>query len=242
MILLPAIDISDGKCVRLRQGKKEEKTIYSDVPASIAKKWESEGASYLHVVDLDRTIDGVSHNVPVIADIVQSVSIPVELGGGLRTIEAIREAFQSGIARVIIGTMALIDPDFLKLLMQEFGPDKIIVGIDASNGKVAIKGWTEITDQSAVDAARKVQKAGVQRIVYTDISRDGMLVGVNVAAIKGMIEKTDLHVIASGGVASLNDVHALMAIAHPRLEGCIVGKALYEGQFNLKQALELLKQ
>ena len=240
MILIPAIDLSGGKCVRLRQGKKDEKTVYSDDPVSIAKQWESEGAHWLHVVDLDRTIEGSSKNLPIIADIVKGVSIPVEVGGGLRDEAAVDEAFQTGLDRLIVGTRALTDHAFTKKLINKYGPEKIVVGIDASHGKVAIKGWTEITEQSAVDFALRVQKLGVSRIVYTDISRDGMLSGINLEATRQMLEGTKLQVIASGGVASIEDVSALLALDHSRLEGMIIGKALYEGKFDLKQALSLI--
>ena len=241
MNLLPAIDLSGGQCVRLRQGKKENKTVYSDDPISVARKWEELGGDWLHVVDLDRTIDGRSENLPVIAAIIKSVSIPVELGGGLRDYDSVDEAFKTGVERVVIGTRALVEPEFLSALVKKYGAERIVAGIDAKNGRVAVKGWTEVTGETSVDTAFRMREAGAVRVVYTDISRDGMLEGINLDANRELADKTGLKIIVSGGVAGIGDLRRVLDLNHPDIDGLIIGKALYEGTFDLSEAAALVK-
>ena len=215
--------------------------MYSDDPPAIARRWEAEGGDWLHVVDLDRTIDGVTGNLPVVREIVQSVTIPVELGGGLRDFESVEEAFDTGVGRVIIGTRGLREPEFFAELVRRYGPEKIVAGVDARNGLVAVKGWTEVTEMTAAESAVRLRAAGAVRIIYTDIARDGMLGGVNYEANRELAEASGLKIIVSGGVAGIGDLQRLLEINHPNIEGLIIGKALYEGSFDLKKAASLLK-
>jgi len=232
MVVLPAIDLKDGKCVRLRQGRAEAVTVYSNDPVAQARVWLEQGAEQLHVVDLDGAFQGEPKHAPVIAAIIRTLGIPVEVGGGLRTDAQIERLIEAGVARAIVGTRALADEDALVGLVQRFG-DKIAVGIDARGGFVQVKGWVETTGTLAIDLARRVEAVGVRTIVYTDTATDGMLGGPNLGAMAQMCRAVSCRVIASGGVSAPEHVKALKALGCPNLYGAIVGKALYDGRTTL---------
>jgi len=241
MIVIPAVDISSGKCVRLRQGKKGDIKEYSDNPLEMALKWENEGAELLHLIDLDRTIDDSEQNINIIENIVKILKIPVELGGGLRTMNDIEWALSIGVERVIIGTSVVENRKFVEEALRRFGNKKIIAGIDARNGYTAIRGWKETTKIKAIELAVEIEKMGIMTIIYTDIKRDGMLTGPNIEETKEIIKSTNLKIIASGGISSIEDIKNLKSLNQPRLEGVIIGKALYEDKFSLKDAMALFK-
>ena len=232
MILLPAIDLMDGAVVRLQQGKANQRTIYSHDPAAFAKRWEDEGGHYLHVVDLDAAFTGENKNLSAVAAIVEALTIPCELGGGMRSEAAIRRALDVGVARVVIGTRAAESIEFVKKMVELFGGGKIAVGIDARDGIVAVKGWTASTGIAATELALQVQQAGAKTIIYTDIATDGMLAGPNFHELERMLELLKVDLVASGGVSSSEDLLQLAAM--PGLYGAITGKALYEGKVNLR--------
>lgn len=236
MRVYPAIDIKDGKCVRLLQGRFSDVTVYGD-PAEMAVKWSLLGGEYLHVVDLDGALKGRNANGDVIKKICAAVNIPVQTGGGIRTMEDIEYKLSLGISRVIIGTSAVKDPDFVKKAVDKY-KEKIAVGIDAKNSYVAVSGWEEISGFTAVEFAEKMQAAGVQTIIYTDISTDGTLKGPNIAAMKEMAECVDIDVIASGGVGSVSDIKALVPTG---VSGVIVGRAIYTGDVDLREAVSAVK-
>jgi phosphoribosylformimino-5-aminoimidazole carboxamide ribotide isomerase len=227
MIILPAIDLKGGRCVRLRQGLADEGTVYSDDPVEMAKYWEAEGGEFLHVVDLDGAFDGSPAHLDVIGRIVAAISIPVEVGGGLRSDDDVRRLLETGAERAIIGTRAFSDTDSLAETVKKFG-DHIAVGIDARDGLVQVKGWVETTDMPAVDLACRADALGVKTLIVTDTATDGMMVGTNVAAMDEVCRAVSCNVIASGGVTAPKDVKELTALQHPNLYGAIVGKALYE--------------
>lgn len=234
MIILPAIDIKDGRCVRLTQGRMDAETVYSNDPTEVARKWEALGAGIIHLVDLNGAIEGSAMNFDVIKRIKDSVSIPVQIGGGIRDERTAAVYLEEvGVKRVIIGTAAYEDPEFLKTLTRRY-PGRIAVGIDAKDGRVAIKGWVTVTDERAVALAQRLEGIGVASIIYTDISRDGMLSGPNVKATREMAESVDIPVIASGGISSIKDIESYKGVA---LEGIIIGKALYAGSIDLKDAV-----
>lgn len=235
MILYPAIDIKNGQCVRLRQGQFHDEEVYSHIPSNVAALWESLGASHIHVVDLDGALAGHSVNEEVIKEIVQKVHVPVQTGGGIRTISDVEHKLRLGVERVIIGTKAVESPQFIRELIKSFGPEKIVVGIDAKNGMVATEGWEKVSSHDAVSLALKMKEMGVKTIVYTDISKDGMLCGPNIERTKEMVEATGLDVIASGGVSCMKDLDDLSRIG---VNGVIIGKALYEKRISLKQAIK----
>ncbi len=228
MILLPAIDLMGGEVVRLKRGLATEKTVYSSDPVSFAKKWEDSGADWLHIVDLDAAFSGEPQNLDAIEKICAAVNIPCELGGGMRNFKNVSAAFSCGISRVILGTKACESPEYIAEMCTEFGGERIAVGIDAKNGKVAVKGWTETTATSAADLALMAQVAGVRTIIYTDIATDGMLEGPNFSELENLLKLLDCHLIASGGVSCAEDLRRLARM--PRLHGAIIGKALYDGQ------------
>jgi phosphoribosylformimino-5-aminoimidazole carboxamide ribotide isomerase len=232
MIILPAIDLKDGKCVRLQQGKADALTVYSDDPVAQARKWVEQGAAELHVVDLDGAFDGKPKHAAVISDIVEMLQIPVEVGGGLRTDADIEKLVDAGVTRAILGTRALESVEVLKSLVHRFG-DIITVGIEARDGFVQVKGWVETTGTRAVDLARQVEDAGVKTIIYTDTATDGMLGGPNLSAMREMCQTVSCNVIASGGVSAPEHVTALKALGFDNLYGAIVGKALYDGKTTL---------
>ena len=238
MIVIPAIDLKEGKCVRLLQGKKEEVTIYSDDPPSMARNWQEQGAELLHVVDLDGAFTGEQHNYEKIKAIRSAIDIPIEVGGGIRDAERVAQLIDLGVDRTIIGTSAAEKPDMVREICRRF-PGKVLVGIDAKDGKVAVKGWVEVTELEAVAFAKQMEGAGAAGIIYTDISRDGMLTGPNVEAMAKMVESVGIPVIASGGVSQLDDIKSLMKINN--LWGVITGKALYTGSMKLDEAIALTK-
>jgi phosphoribosylformimino-5-aminoimidazole carboxamide ribotide isomerase len=225
--ILPAIDLQGGRCVRLRQGRADDATVYSDDPVAMAHHWEDLGAEYLHVVDLDGAFEGRPVHHEVIGQIARSLSIPVQTGGGLRTDRDIALLVEQGVDRVILGTRACAKPETLKELLENYA-EKLAVGIDARDGMVQVKGWTETTAVSALSLAGQLDALGLKTIIYTDTSRDGMLEGVNAKAMGAMAEAVSCRVIASGGVSSPADVAALKALDRPNLTAAIVGKALYE--------------
>lgn len=228
MMIMPAIDLKDGKCVRLRQGLADEVTVYSDDPPAMARHWQEQGGRYLHVVDLDGAFQGKPVHLEVLREIVAAVSIPVEVGGGLRSDEDIDKVLATGIDRVILGTRACEFPDQIADLTSRYGGARIAVGIDARGGMVQTKGWVETTDVRATDLARKMQAAGVGTIIYTDTARDGMLEGVNAAQMDEICAAVDCSVVASGGVSTIGDIARLTALARENLVGAIVGKAIYD--------------
>lgn len=236
MQIIPAIDLKDGKCVRLRQGKFEEITVYYERPEEAAMRWQKDGAKVLHVVDLDGAKEGKTRNLRAIENIRKAFQGIIEVGGGIRTVEDIELLLSRGIDRVILGTIAVENPDFVRDACSRF-PGKIIVGIDAKDGLVAVKGWVEVTKMKATELASKIQDLGIWGIIYTDISRDGMLTGPNIDATKAIVEKVKVPVIASGGISSLDDIRKLTKI--PKLWGVITGKAIYSGALNLKEAIQL---
>ena len=233
MLLLPAIDLMGGQVVRLRQGKIEKKTVYSDDPAALARRWEAEGGDILHLVDLDAAFSGRvgAENREALRAIVAAVTIPCELGGGMRDEATVRAALELGVSRVVIGTRAAESMPFVAGLVQKFGSARIVVGIDARAGVVAVKGWTESGGRHALDVAREAEAAGVAAIIYTDIATDGMLAGPNFTELDRLLTQIDCPLIASGGVTHVSDVHALAA--RPKLKGAIIGRALYEGTLSL---------
>lgn len=234
MQLYPAIDMKGGKCVRLTQGLFDNVKVYSDTPAEMAKLWASQGASYLHIVDLDGALAGRSVNEAAIRGIVEAVDVPIQLGGGIRSAEAVEYMLDLGITRCIIGTRAVERPEFIGELIGRFGADRIVVGVDAKNGMVAVEGWEKVSDQSALDLCMKMKEFGVEHIVYTDISRDGTLTGPNVDYTRELTERTGLDIIASGGVSGLDD---LIRLSDCGIRGAIIGKALYENRINLPEAV-----
>lgn len=236
MFVIPAIDLKGGQCVRLLQGKEDAVTIYSNDPASTAKKWEECGAKLLHVVDLDGAFTGSQKNLDAIIKIRESVLIDVEVGGGIRDIKKIDDLISIGINRIILGTAVIEKPSLLKDACARY-PGRILAGIDAKDGKTAVKGWVEITGTNAKDLAREMEKAGAAGIIYTDISRDGMLAGPNIPAMREMVETVNIPIIASGGVSSIKDIISLKEIKN--LWGVITGKAIYSGAVDLKEAIRI---
>ena len=240
MLIIPAIDLKEGKCVRLEQGLMDKATIYSVDPATTAKHWEAQGAELLHVVDLNGAFAGVLKNLTAIKAIRGAVKMPIEVGGGIRDMNTIRKLVTIGVDRIILGTAAIQDPSFVQAACTVF-PRKIIVGIDAKDGLVAIKGWAEMTKVKAIDLAKQMQEYGVIAIIYTDIHRDGMLSGPNIEATKALADSLDIPVIASGGVSTIRDIQALIDIQHSGVQGVVVGKSIYTGSLNLKQAIAIAK-
>jgi len=241
MIVIPAIDLKEGNCVRLEQGEMNRDTVFSDNPAEQALKWQEAGAELLHLVDLDGAFAGIPKNKAAIEAIIKAIKIPAQLGGGIRDIATIEAYLSLGLSRVIIGTAAQRNPELVIEACQKF-PGQIVVGIDAKNGMVAVQGWAELTDISAVDLAKNFEDCGVAAIIYTDISRDGMMGGPNLEATKALAEAISIPVIASGGVSSLKDIENLMAIEASGVTGAITGKAIYTGAINLREAIDLTKR
>jgi phosphoribosylformimino-5-aminoimidazole carboxamide ribotide isomerase len=236
MILYPAIDLKEGHCVRLIRGDMDQATVFNDDPVAQAASFVDAGASWLHLVDLDGAFAGKPMNAKAVQAIVNEVDIPVQLGGGIRTLETIESWLNCGVMRVILGTVAVKDPDLVTQACRKF-PGQVAVGIDARGGRVAVEGWAEETDIQAVDLARKFADAGVDAIIYTDIDRDGVLEGANIPATAEIARAVSIPVIASGGVSSLTDIRGL--IAEKRIAGAIIGRALYDGRIDLRQALKL---
>ncbi|MCH5273865.1 MAG: 1-(5-phosphoribosyl)-5-[(5-phosphoribosylamino)methylideneamino]imidazole-4-carboxamide isomerase [Lachnospiraceae bacterium] len=234
MKLYPAIDIKNGQCVRLCQGVFSDVNVYAKKPYTVAKEFEAAGASFLHIVDLDGALAGHTANAAAISDIVKNISIPAEIGGGIRTIEDIEQKLKLGLNRVIIGTKAVKEPQFVKEAIGRFGAERIVIGIDAKDGMAAIEGWETVSDKNAVAFALEMKNLGASTVIYTDISRDGMLSGPNFARTEEMIRETGMEIIASGGVSSMEDLVRLEAIG---AAGAIIGKAIYEKKVNLAEAV-----
>ena len=241
MIIYPAIDIRGGRCVRLTEGRFDAETVFADDPAEMALKWAGLGAEFLHLVDLDGALAGEGKNVPVIQRILKSVSIPVQLGGGIRNLETIEKLLELGVTRLILGSAAVKNPELVAEACKKY-PGHIAVGIDAKNGEVAIEGWGQGSGVAATELAKKMASFGVETIIYTDISRDGMLSGVNVEATAALARACGVPIIASGGVASLDDIRRVKAVESDGVQGCIIGKAIYTGAVDLKEALALAKE
>ncbi|MCI8981482.1 MAG: 1-(5-phosphoribosyl)-5-[(5-phosphoribosylamino)methylideneamino]imidazole-4-carboxamide isomerase [Hungatella sp.] len=234
MQLYPAIDMKDGRCVRLTQGLFDNLKVYSEDPVDIAKMWVSQGATFLHLVDLDGALAGQSVNRSVIRGIVESVSVPVQVGGGIRSHEAVKSMLELGVRRVIIGTRAAKEPEFIRELTARFDPEQIVAGIDAKDGLVAVEGWEKVSSITALELCLRMKEYGVRHVVYTDISRDGMLSGPNVEATEKLTKDTGLDIIASGGVSCMDDLRKLRDRG---IRGAIIGKALYEKKLDLKEAV-----
>lgn len=234
MQIFPAIDLKNGKYVRLTQGRMQDETVYSDEPWEMAKKWEAEGAKIIHLVDLDGAVEGNAKNLPVIKKIIDSIKVQVQIGGGIRDIKTAETYLaMPRVKRVIIGTAAYENPALVNTLTRKY-PGRVAVGVDAKDGRVAIKGWVTVTSEKAIDLARNLEGAGVSCIIYTDISKDGMMAGPNVEATREMAESVNIPVVASGGISSVADIESYRGV---RLEGMIIGKALYTGKLDLKDAI-----
>lgn len=243
MIIYPAIDLRRGRCVRLRQGDAAAETVFANDPVEAAQRWVGEGAQWLHVVNLDGALgEGSEANLAALGGILAAVDVPVQFGGGIRSVEDVGHLLDRGVARVVLGTVAARQPAVVADALQRFGPQAMAVGIDARNGRVAIHGWQEVSALSAVDLGQRMAELGVARVVYTDVGRDGMLSGVNLEATCALARQTGLCVIASGGVASLEDVRVLKACESQGIEGVIIGMALYQGHVDLAQALAIAKE
>jgi phosphoribosylformimino-5-aminoimidazole carboxamide ribotide isomerase len=240
MILFPAIDLKEGLAVRLEQGDMARATVFHRDPASQARAFEQQGFEYLHIVDLDGAFAGKPVNAAAVDRILESVSIPVQLGGGIRNTATVEGWLDKGVTRVIIGTAAVRDPPFVKQAARDY-PGRIVVGLDARDGKVAVEGWAETSEVTALDIARRFEDAGVAAIIYTDIARDGMLQGLNLEATVALADAITIPVIASGGFASIADVKALLEPRARRLEGAIAGRALYDGRLDAAEALALIR-
>ena len=239
MKIIPAVDIKKGRCVRLSQGLADQETVYSDDPVAMACHWDEEGASLIHIVDLDGAFEGQPANAEIVKNIIYNSSVDIQVGGGIRNLNTIEKYINAGAYRVILGTIAQKEPEFVTKACKEF-PGKIIVGIDARDGNVAIKGWVEVSNQRATDLAKKLESGGVSGYIFTDIACDGMLQGPNLKSIKEFAKNTKLPVIASGGVGKLKDIESLLTLEADGVEGIITGKALYDKKFTYAQTLELL--
>ena len=240
MILFPAIDLKDGQCVRLKLGDMQQATVFNDSPAAQAKSFEDQGFEYLHVVDLNGAFAGESVNGGAVEAILAAVDFPVQLGGGIRTLAHVERWLDKGLARVILGTIAVRDPALVKAAAQAF-PGQVAVGIDARGGKVAVEGWAETSELDVIELARRFEGAGVAAIIYTDIDRDGILAGINWEATLALARAVSIPVIASGGLASMDDIRRMTQPDARVLEGAISGRALYDGRIDSREALALLK-
>ena len=234
MQIYPAIDLKNGQCVRLKQGRFDDVTSYGDDPVQRAKIWEEAGATYIHVVDLDGARTGNSYNLEAIKKIVAAVNVPIQTGGGIRSMRDIEQRIDAGVSRVIIGTAAVNNPELVKEAVRVYG-DKIAVGIDASKGMVATDGWEKISDVPAIELCKKMAEIGVKTVVYTDISKDGMMSGPNIESTKELVEQSGINIIASGGVSTMSDLEGVESI---NAQGVIIGKALYQGALDLKEIIE----
>ena len=241
MILFPAIDLKDGRCVRLERGEMGRATVFSDDPAAQARDFAAQGFAWLHIVDLNGAFAGKPVNAPAVEAILGAVSIPVQLGGGIRDLATIEMWLGNGVRRVILGTAAVKDPELVREACAAF-PGRIVVGIDARRGRVAVEGWAETSELSAVELTRRFEDLGVAAIVYTDIDRDGVLKGLNLAATAELARATSIPVIASGGLAGIEDVRALLRPEHATLEGAIAGRALYDGRLDAREALAMISR
>jgi len=239
MNIYPAVDILNGQAVRLRQGRKDDVTVYGR-PAEMARRWADAGSEWLHVVDLDGAFEGSPRNQASIAEIVTAApDLKVQVGGGMRSMEILESVFKAGAARVVLGTSAVTDPSFTREALRTYG-NRVAIGIDARDGVAKVSGWTEDSQIGAVELAQRLERDGARLVIYTDIARDGVLVGPNLVSLRQMLDGTSLKVIASGGVSKIDDVRALVEMKHARLDGVIIGKALYEGLVNLQEALQVV--
>lgn len=236
--LIPAIDLKNGQCVRLRQGRMEDATVFSNDPVSVAKRWEDEGAERIHVVDLDGAFKGAPVNLKAVEQIAAAVKVPVQIGGGIRDEETVQGYLNAGVQYVIIGTKAVNAPHFLHDLCIEF-PRHIIVSLDAKDGRLALNGWAKLTHHDAIEAAQHCERDGVEAIIYTDIGRDGMMKGFNAEATSKLARAIKTPVFASGGVSTLDDIRRLKEIEGDGVVGAVIGRALYEGSFTLKEAMKI---
>lgn len=241
MLIIPAIDILDGKCVRLHQGDYSQKTEYNADPVAVAHQWASQGAQFLHLVDLDGAKAGRPVNLEIIGRIASSISIPVELGGGIRDLKTIEMIFTRGISRIVLGTAAYEEPNLVREACTLY-PGKIVVGIDGRNGKVAVKGWTETTELSVFDLAKQFSDSGVETFIYTDIARDGALAGPNLEGIAAFSKNINVSVIASGGISKLDDIKRLKELKCKNIVGVIIGKALYDRRITLPEAIKIARE
>ena len=235
MQIYAAIDIKDGKCVRLKQGKFDDVTVYEQNPVKAAQNWIQKGASYLHIVDLDGAKQGTSQNEQILEEIVKLSDVPVQTGGGVRSLEDIQRKLSKGVSRVILGTVAVKQPLLVKQAVEKFGADSIAVGIDAKNGNVAVAGWEEVSNVSALELCLQMKEYGVKTVIYIDIAKDGMMSGGNVEATKELVDKTGMDIIASGGISSMQD---LENVKNSNVQGVIVGKALYQGVLDLTEIVK----
>lgn len=241
MLIIPAIDLKEGQCVRLSQGQMDRATVYSQNPAEVARRWESAGAQRLHIVDLDGAISGKPKNRDVIRSIRSAVSMQIELGGGIRDIDTIDEYLSAGIDNIILGTAAIKNPELLEKSCKMF-PGKIIIGIDARNDRVSVQGWTEKTEMSAVDFAQQLDSSAVSAIIFTDIKRDGMLVGPNIESTAQLAKAVAIPVIASGGVSCIEDIKRLLEIESFGVKGVVIGRALYTEDIDIRECIELAEK
>jgi len=239
MQLYPAIDLMEGKCVRLRQGSFQNVSCYSESPAEVAALWEKEGATFIHVVDLDGALSGSPVNEKSIREIINAVSVPVEVGGGIRDIMTAGKILTLGVTRVITGTQALKDPGFISEMIGKFGSSSVAVGVDAKDGMVAINGWEKVSSMNALEFCKQMKENGVAHIIYTDIARDGMMTGPNVRMTSVLTEKTGIDIIASGGISSMQDLENLK---NAGIKGAVIGKALYEKKIDLREAVHKFQQ
>ncbi|MCP9471364.1 MAG: 1-(5-phosphoribosyl)-5-[(5-phosphoribosylamino)methylideneamino]imidazole-4-carboxamide isomerase [Nitrospira sp.] len=240
MLVIPAIDLKDGRCVRLRQGEMAAETVYSDDVRAVAGRWQEQGADLIHVVDLNGAVDGKPRNLPQIEAVMKTVGVNVQVGGGIRSIETVRQYLRAGASRVVLGTAALTDRAFLERACREF-PRRIVLGLDARNGNVAVKGWTEVSDVRAVDLLKELSGFALGAVIYTDIARDGMLSGPNIPALEEIVASSPFPVIASGGISKIDDLLAVRSLGS-RVEGAIVGKALYDGMLDYRAAVAALSK
>ncbi len=241
MRLMPAIDLKNGKCVRLLQGRDDDETVYGNDPVAVAESWAEQGAKWLHIVNLDGAFGRASNNVAILEQIAKSGKVKIEFGGGLRTEEDVRHAFEIGVEKVVLGTLAFEDGGVLARILMDNGATRLIVALDAKDGMVTTRGWTVSTGTTVMDAAKRVERAGVREILYTDVARDGMLSGPDLAGLRALMSGTSLEVIASGGIGSLAELRSLGALDKAKLSGVIVGKAFYERKFTYSEAVEALQ-
>jgi len=234
VFIIPAIDLKDGRCVRLRQGDMAAETVYSDDIPSVAAKWQAQGAGLIHVVDLNGAVDGMPKNLPQIEQVLKTVRVNVQVGGGIRNMETVRRYLGAGVSRVVLGTSALTDRTFLEQACKEF-PRQILLGLDAKDGQVAVKGWTALSNTRAIDLLKALSGYEIGAVIYTDIARDGMLSGPNIPALQEVVTVSSFPVIASGGITRLEDLQSVKSLG-PRVEGAIVGKALYDGKLDYAAA------
>lgn len=240
MLLIPAIDLKEGRCVRLIQGREDRKIVYSDFPEAVAKDWEKAGAELIHVVDLDGAFTGKLLNLQIIKKLVETVKVPIQLGGGIRTLKAIEDCLMLGVNRVVLGTVALKNPFIVKEACRRY-PGKIVVAIDVKEGKVVTQGWVEVSEVKASILAKRFENEGVSSIIFTDIARDGMMAGPNIKDAKELAESVSVPIIISGGIASLEDIQRIIPLEKVGVRGMIIGRAIYDGSINLREAIALVK-